>query len=61
MFVLVGCGGGSSTSTGAASAKRKAPPASRYRSGQFCFMKRQAEYRAGGFTCTSKHQLKKIP
>jgi hypothetical protein len=49
-----GCGNSAHKPDVKTTSKAAAP---RYRPGQYCFSKRQKEYRVGGFTCTGKHHL----
>ena len=54
--LFAGCGDGAGSSAPAAK-KTTAAPA--FRGGQYCFEKREAQYRAAGFTCDAKHLRKR--
>jgi len=53
---LAACGGGGSKKP-ASTASAALTPAPTYRVGQFCFASRGRQYRAAGFTCTTRKHL----
>lgn len=57
-LLAAGCGTGGERSGSDSGKSVAAAEGPAYRGGQYCFPRREQQYRAGGYTCSSRHLRK---